>query len=129
MKFAVIQTGGKQYKVTEGDVLNVEKLPKGSSETIAFDKVLLIDNGKDTMIGAPYLDGAVVTASRVEDGRDKKITVIKYKNKIRYKKTQGHRQPSTKIKIEKIGIENGRNILRNHCKPLEAHTGINTQAF
>ena len=103
MKFAVIQTGGKQYKVAEGDVLNIEKLPKGSSETIAFDKVLLIDNGKDTMIGAPYLEGAVVTASRVEDGRDKKITVIKYKNKIRYKKTQGHRQPFTKIKIEKIG--------------------------
>lgn len=103
MKFAVIETGGKQYKVAEGDVLNVEKLPKGSSEEISFDKVLLIDNGKDTMIGVPYLDGAVVTASRVEDGRDKKITVIKYKNKIRYKKTQGHRQPFTKVKIEKIG--------------------------
>jgi len=110
MKFAVIQTGGKQYKVAEGDVLNVEKLPfdkaqgepKGDDKII-FSKVLLIDNGKDTMIGAPYLDGAVVTASRVEDGRDKKITVIKYKNKIRYKKTQGHRQPFTKIKIEKIG--------------------------
>lgn len=102
MKFAVIETGGKQYKVAEGDVLNVEKL-KGSSETIVFDKVLLIDDGKDTMIGTPYLEGATVTASKIEDGRADKVTVIKYKSKVRYKKVQGHRQPFTKVKIEKIG--------------------------
>jgi len=103
MKFAVIETGGKQYKVSEGDILDVEKLPKAVDGKLAFNKVILIDDGKDTMIGAPYLEGATVTAERVEDGRAKKITVIKYKNKIRYKKVQGHRQAFTKVKILKIG--------------------------
>lgn len=102
MKFAVIETGGKQHKVSEGDTLTVERLPIVEGP-ITFDKVLLIDDGKDTMIGVPYLEGATVAAELVENGRAKKITVIKYKNKTRQKKTHGHRQHFSKIKITKIG--------------------------
>lgn len=101
--FAIIETGGKQYKVAVGDILEVEKLPKaGEDGQIIFDKVLLVDNGKDTQIGTPYLEGAKVEANFIEEGRDKKITVIKYKPKVRYRVKKGHRQAYTKIKITKI---------------------------
>ena len=108
--FAIIETGGKQYKVAEGDSLKVEKLPlaklgvnlaDGKNE-ITFDKVLLISDGDKTQIGTPYLDGVTVTAKFEEEGRAKKITVIKYKAKSRYRVKNGHRQPFTQVKIEKI---------------------------
>ena len=103
--FAVIETGGKQYKVSVGDTLKVEKM-KGEykeGDSITFDKVLLVDNGTDTTnIGTPYVDGAKVEASLVEIGRNAKITVIKYKQKSRYFKKNGHRQPYFKVRIEKI---------------------------
>ncbi len=103
--FAVIETGGKQYKVSVGDTLKVEKM-KGEykeGDSITFDKVLLVDNGKDvTDIGTPYVDGAKVEASLVEIGRNAKVTVIKYKQKSRYFKKNGHRQPYFKVRIEKI---------------------------
>lgn len=103
--FAVIETGGKQYKVSVGDTLKVEKM-KGEykeGDSITFDKVLLVDNGKDvTDIGTPYVDGAKVEASLMEIGRNAKITVIKYKQKSRYFKKNGHRQPYFKVRIEKI---------------------------
>lgn len=103
--FAVIETGGKQYKVSVGDTLKVEKI-KGEykeGDSITFDKVLLVDNGTDTTnIGTPYVDGAKVEASLVEIGRNAKVTVIKYKQKSRYFKKNGHRQPYFKVKIEKI---------------------------
>jgi large subunit ribosomal protein L21 len=102
MKFAVIFTGGKQYKVEEGDLINVEKLPVKEGQVV-FDKVLLIDNGNDTMIGVPYLEGATVEAEVIAEGRAPKITVVKYKNKTRQKKVLGHRQAFTKVKITKIG--------------------------
>ena len=102
--FAIIETGGKQYKVAEGDILNVEKLPKtDEGGDIAFDKVLLINNDKGTQVGNPYIAGANVMANFIEEGRDKKVVIIKYKAKVRYHVKNGHRQPYTKIKIAKIG--------------------------
>lgn len=102
MKFAVISTGGKQYRVSEGDVLKVEKLPKPEDGKVIFDKVLLVDDGKNTQIGDPYLSGAKVEAEVTKEGKAKKIDVVHYKAKVRYKKTYGHRQPFTEIKISKI---------------------------
>jgi large subunit ribosomal protein L21 len=100
--FAIVETGGKQYKITEGDVLKVEKLPQVEDGKIIFDKVLLINDGKKTQIGTPYLEGATVTADLVEEGRSKKVTVIHYKAKVRYRKVYGHRQPFTKVKVGKV---------------------------
>src|SRR3989338_8414897 len=97
-KIAIIETGGKQYLVTQDSVLNVEKLPKSNGK-ITFDKVLLVDDGKETKVGAPYLAGAVVSAEHIADGREKKVTVIRYRQKSRYFKKRGHRQPFTKVRI------------------------------
>jgi large subunit ribosomal protein L21 len=103
-EFSVIQTGGKQYKVAEGDVIKIEKLrgEHKKGDKIYFDEVLLTDNGKDTVIGAPYVKGAKVTAVFLEEGRGKKVVVIKYKSKSRYFKKSGHRQQYNKVKIESI---------------------------
>ena len=105
MEFAVIQTGGKQYKVSVGDTVKIEKLVGEHKEgdKITFDKVLLVDNGKDTTIGTPFITGAKVEAELVEIGRTKKIIVVKYKPKSRYLIRQGHRQHFFKIKI--LGIK------------------------
>ncbi|MFA6253679.1 MAG: 50S ribosomal protein L21 [Candidatus Paceibacterota bacterium] len=100
--FAIIETGGKQYKVAAGDSLKVEKLPKTDKGEVIFDKVLLVADGEKVQVGDPYLKGATVTAKFEEDGRAKKIVVIKYKAKSRYRIKTGHRQPFTKVKIEKI---------------------------
>lgn len=101
MKFAVIKTGGKQYKVSEGDVISVEKI-KGTNKTgdkISFDQVLLVDDGKNTTIGTPYIKEASVEAEIKEIGRARKILVVKYKQKSRYLRRNGHRQPFFKVKI------------------------------
>ena len=104
MEFAVIQTGGKQYKASKGAVLTIEKIlgeyKKG--DKVAFDKVLLVDNGTDTTIGTPFIDGAKVEAEITEIGRAKKVLVMKYKQKSRYLKRNGHRQPFFKVKITNI---------------------------
>ena len=104
MKFAVISTGGKQYKVAEGDVLNVEKISDTLKEgdAVVFDQVLLIDDGSTTKIGTPTITGAKVEATLVENGRAKKVIVIKYKQKSRYFKKNGHRQPFSKVEIKKV---------------------------
>jgi large subunit ribosomal protein L21 len=103
-KFAVITTGGKQYVVAEGDTITIEKLPGDIKEggAITFDKVLLVDDGKDTKVGTPYLKDAKVTGTLTEEGRAKKVTVIKYKAKSRYFKKRGHRQPYAKVKIDSL---------------------------
>lgn len=100
-EFAVIQTGGKQYKVAKGDVVKIEKLPGDYKEgdTITFEKVLLVDNGKDTTIGTPYISGAKVMGTLKEAGRDKKISVVRFKPKSRYHKKRGYRQPYFKVEI------------------------------
>ncbi|MCI0620024.1 50S ribosomal protein L21 [Candidatus Wolfebacteria bacterium] len=102
--FAVIETGGKQYQVKEEQVITIEKL-SGTIKTgdvVVFDKVLLVDNGKDTQIGDPYLKGAKVEGTLEEEGRGKKIRVLRYKAKSRYLKQKGHRQPFIKVKITAI---------------------------
>ncbi len=103
-EFAVIQTGGKQYKVAVGDTLKIEKLDGdfAMGDKITFDNVLLVDNGKDTTIGTPYITGAKVEALFQKAGRGKTIKVVKYKPKSRYLKTNGHRQPFIEVKISAI---------------------------
>jgi large subunit ribosomal protein L21 len=104
MEFAVIQTGGKQYKVKVGDEIKIEKLLGDHKEgdKIVFDKVLLVDNGTDTTIGTPFIAKAQVTATLTKIGRLPKVTVIKYKQKSKYFKKNGHQQPYFQVKIEGI---------------------------
>jgi large subunit ribosomal protein L21 len=104
MTFAVIKTGGKQYIVKEGDVLSVEKL-EHDGNGITFEEVLLVAGDKKPSIGQPLVNGAKVTASVVKEGKGEKKMVFRYKNKTRYKKKKGHRQPFTKVKIEKISAK------------------------
>ena len=99
--YAIIETGGKQYKVEQGDVVFVEKLGVEEGETVTFDKVLVVGSD-DVKVGTPYVDGASVEASVVKNGKDKKIIVYKYKSKKGYHKKQGHRQPYTKVEIKAI---------------------------
>lgn len=101
--FAIIETGGKQYKVAAGDSLKVEKLSEAEDKgQVVFDKVLLVADGDKVQVGTPYLEGATVTAKFEKNDRAKKITVVKYKAKVRYHVKNGHRQPFTQVKIEKI---------------------------
>ena len=101
--YAIIETGGKQIKVEAGQEIYVEKLGKEADEVVTFDKVLFV-GGDDVKVGAPFVEGATVTAKVVEQGRAKKITVFKYKPKKNYHKKQGHRQPYTKIVIDGINL-------------------------
>ncbi len=100
--FAVIETGGKQYKVSEGDVLFIEKLEVEDGASYTFDKVLAVSDGDSFKAGTPYVEGASVTANVIKTGKGKKIYVIRYKPKKNEKKKIGHRQFYTKIQIEKI---------------------------
>ncbi|WP_017755949.1 50S ribosomal protein L21 [Calidifontibacillus oryziterrae] len=99
--YAIIETGGKQIKVEEGQAIFVEKLNAEAGETVTFDKVLMV-GGDSVKVGAPTVEGATVTAKVEKQGRAKKIIVFKYKSKKNYKRKQGHRQPYTKVVIEKI---------------------------
>lgn len=101
--YAVIETGGKQYIVSEGLILDVEKLD--AEKTVTFDNVLMVFDDKESHIGAPTLKNATVKASILEQKRDDKITVFKYKRKTGYKVTQGHRQSISIIKIDKISLK------------------------
>ncbi|MBQ1868201.1 MULTISPECIES: 50S ribosomal protein L21 [Selenomonas] len=100
--YAIIKTGGKQYKVSEGDVITVEKLAANEGEAVVFDEVLTVVEGADVKVGKPVVEGAKVTGKVEAQGKDKKILVFKYKAKSNYRKRQGHRQPFTKVVIEKI---------------------------
>ena len=99
--YAIIATGGKQYKVSEGDVIKVEKLGVNAGETVTFDRVLAV-NGDKLVVGNPTVAYANVTATVVEEGKNKKDIVYRFKSKSGYHKKNGHRQPYTKVKIEKI---------------------------
>ncbi len=106
-EFAVIFTGGKQYKVSEGSFVSIEKLKTAGVEykkgdKVSFDKVLLVEDGTNAKIGTPYITGAKIDAEIVEIGRARKILVVKYKQKSRYLKRNGHRQPFFKVKIGAI---------------------------
>ncbi len=99
--YAIIATGGKQYKVSEGDVITIEKLGVEAGETVTFDQVLAVSD-ETLKVGTPTVDGASVEATVVANGRAKKVIVYKYKRKTGYHKKNGHRQSFTKVKIEKI---------------------------
>ena len=99
--YAIIATGGKQYKVAEGDIITIEKLGVEAGETVTFDQVLAVNDGS-MKVGTPTVANATVTASVVKEGRGKKVIVYKYKRKSGYHKKNGHRQSFTEVKIEKI---------------------------
>ena len=99
---AIIVTGGKQYKVAEGDVVYIEKLDQEAGETVKFDQVLAIIDGDKATFGTPVVEGASVEATIVKNGKGKKIRIFKYTPKKGYRKRQGHRQPYTKVEIGKI---------------------------
>lgn len=109
MEFAVIKTGGKQYKVSKGDTIKIEKIKAnkdGSAfkvgDKITFDEVLLVEDGKDTVVGTPFIANKTIVATLEEMGRNKTVDVIKYKQKSRYFKKNGHRQPWFKVNISSI---------------------------
>ncbi|OGD54093.1 50S ribosomal protein L21 [Candidatus Beckwithbacteria bacterium RBG_13_35_6] len=102
MKYAIILTGGKQYKVTEGETLAVDKLLTEAKKKLIFDQVLLIKDNEKLLIGKPFLNKAKVEAELIDQFKDKKIRVAKFKAKSRYRRVRGHRQPMTRIKITKI---------------------------
>jgi large subunit ribosomal protein L21 len=100
--YAIIETGGKQYMVSEGDVIKVEKLDANEGEVVELNNILAVSKDEQLHVGNPYLENAKVTATVIKQGRDKKIIVFKYKNKTNYRKKQGHRQYFTEIKIDNI---------------------------
>jgi large subunit ribosomal protein L21 len=104
--YAVIKTGGKQYRVSEGDIINVEKYPSAEGKKkIKIKEVLMIVDGDNVTVGTPYVKNATVVANAIEDGKSEKVIVYKYKRKKDYRRKQGHRQPYTKLEISKISIK------------------------
>ena len=104
--YAVIKTGGKQYRVSEGSVLRVEKLDGAAGDKIEFDSVLLVGEGEDVKVGTPFVKGSKVEATVQSQGRSRKVEVIKFKRRKNYKRTQGHRQAYTEIRV--TGISAGK---------------------
>ncbi len=102
MLHAIIETGGKQYRVGEGDIVFIEKLPAEAGEEVTFDKVLAVVGDGNNAIGTPVVEGAKVTAKVVKNGKGKKIHIFKYKPKKGYRRRQGHRQPYTQVQIESV---------------------------
>ncbi len=102
--YAIIETGGKQYRVQEGDTLYVEKLPAEAGETVELNKVLAVVAGDELKVGTPLVEGAKVILKVVRHGRGKKIIVFKYKAKKNYRRKKGHRQPFTQVTVEKIEV-------------------------
>ena len=100
--YAIFQTGGKQYRVSEGDVITVEKIAANEGDVVTFDQVLTVVNDADVKVGTPVVEGAKITAKVVKQDKARKILVFKYKAKSNYRRRQGHRQPFTKLTIEKI---------------------------
>lgn len=100
--YAIIETGGKQYRAEEGKTIRVEKLPEEKGEAVKFDRVLMLNDGQETRVGKPYLDGCSVEGKILNTGRGKKITVFKFKAKKNYRRKQGHRQPYTDVLINTI---------------------------
>jgi len=104
MTHAIFETGGKQFRVKEGDVIFIEKLTAEAEDKVVFDSILAILDDEGTKIGAPYVEGAKVDASVIKNGKSKKIIVFKMRPKKGYRRKQGHRQPYTKVQIDKISV-------------------------
>lgn len=103
--YAVIKTGGKQYRVQEGDVITIEKLNANVGDKVEFDEVLVLGEGADIKVGTPFLDGVKVFGTVTENGKGKKVIIFKYKSKKDYRKKQGHRQPYTMVEITGLGTD------------------------
>ncbi len=103
--YAVIETGGKQYRVQEGDVITIEKLKVSAGDNITFDKVLVLSDGQNVQVGTPILEAAKVFGTVVENGKGEKVIIFKYKSKKDYRKKQGHRQPYTMVKIDSLSAD------------------------
>ncbi len=103
MAFAIVETGGKQYRITEGDVFRVEKLAgHKAGDTVVFDKVLLVDDGEETVVGTPYIEGKTIEVTLIEEGKGKKLHIQKFKSKSRYKRRLGHRQVFSKVQASAL---------------------------
>lgn len=100
--YAIVETGGKQYRVAEGQIIDVEELSAPEGEKISLDRVLMVADGSDVRVGTPLVEGARVEATVLDHARARKITVFKYKPKIRYRRKSGHRQSYTRLRIERI---------------------------
>lgn len=100
--YAILKTGGKQYMVQEGDVISIEKLEVARGEKVLFDEVLVVSKENNLQVGTPVVNGVNVEATVMEQGKDKKVIVFKYKSKKDFRKKQGHRQPFTRVRIDKI---------------------------
>jgi|TARA_B100001059_G_C17809139_1_gene571142 large subunit ribosomal protein L21 len=109
---AVIRTGGKQYSVNKDDIIIVEKLPEEQGKTITFSDVLMITEGEKTLVGTPYIENASVTAQVIEQSRSKKIIVFKKKRRQNYRRTMGHRQLQTKLKIIDIATSSSKKVVK-----------------
>ena len=108
--YAVIETGGKQYRVQEGDIVTIEKLNVEAGEKVIFDKVLVLGEGAEIKVGAPTVEGAQVFGEVVENGKAKKVIIFKYKSKKDYRKKQGHRQPYTMVEITGVGADTPKKV-------------------
>jgi len=102
MAYAIFKTGGKQYKVTEGDSIDVEKIDVEVGENATFSEVLLVNDGSDTVVGAPFIEGATVTAEVVAQHRDKKVVAFKFQRRTGYHKSKGHRRQLTRLSVKSI---------------------------
>lgn len=100
--YAIVQNGGKQYKVSVGQTIEVERLPEEEGGKVELDRVLMVSDGKKVAVGTPTVEGAKVVAEVVANGKSEKVTVFKYKNKVRYRRKIGHRQPYTRLAIKEI---------------------------
>ena len=120
--YAIIESCGKQYKVTEGDVVFFEKLDVEEGKKVTFDNVVLVSDDKKVEVGAPYVKGVKVEGKVVSHGKGKKILVYKYKAKKNYRRTQGHRQPYTKVEITKIKTAAEKAEAKAEAKPAEKKT-------
>lgn len=112
MKYAVIRTGGKQYKINEGDVIDVERLADTANKSITFSEVLLVSSDGNVELGSPLLTGVTVKGTIVDNVRGEKIRVAKYKAKVRYRRVTGHRQALTRVKIESIDFAGAKKVIK-----------------
>ena len=117
MKYAVIRTGGKQYKINEGDIIDVERLPASPEKTVSFSEVLMFTDGDSVSLGTPLLSGAQVAGTIVDDIRGEKIRVAKFKAKARYRRVTGHRQALTRVKIDSISLSGSKTKKAEETKP------------